>query len=103
MVPDPRLYALIALLSAERRQVEEVVGVEVKVEAALVRRVRVKDASAIAKEDAQARHLALRGPDLARPQERRRALVVVLDASLGFIQRNVEVVVEVAAKRSCLG
>jgi hypothetical protein len=78
MLPDPRLYALIAL---ERRQVEEVVGVEV----------------------AQARHLALRGPDLARPQERRRALVVVLDASLGFIQRNVEVVVEVAAKRSCLG
>lgn len=62
MVANPPLYAVPFLLPAERGQVEEIVGVEREIEAALVGRVRVKHIVAFTKEDSQAWQLTLLGP-----------------------------------------
>jgi hypothetical protein len=67
---------------AERRQVEGAVRAEEYVEGALVRRVRVEDVAAVAKEDGEARWLTLR-----------------LDTARGFVQRDAEVIDEVAPER----
>src|SRR5262249_34964041 len=98
MVADPALYAVPFLLPTERRQVKEVVRVEGQIKAPLVGRVRVKDTVAFAQEDAQAGQLALLRPELARLHQLRGVRVVVLDAARVLVQRDVEVVVEVAAK-----
>src|SRR5262249_61001239 len=81
VVPDPRVHPSVLLLTAERCDVEQIVGVEEEIQPALIRRVRVKDTPAVPQEHAEARQLAFREPDLGRAVERRRALVVVILAA----------------------
>src|SRR5437899_539753 len=90
-------------LPAERGQVEVVVGAEEQIAAPRVRGVGVKDAVAVAEEDTRAGLLALRGPGLARLYKLRPVPVVVLNGGDGLVQRDVEVVVEVAAERRIEG
>src|SRR5262249_1522158 len=59
----------------------------------------MKDVIAIAEEETQARQLALGGPQLSRCDEIRRIGEVVLHAAVGFVERDVEIVVEVVGKR----
>src|SRR5262249_57778508 len=98
VVPNPSLGALTFLLPAERGEIEEIVRVEGEIEAALVRGVRVEHLIAFAKEDAQARQLPFREPDLpAREQVLRIGVVVLVPAPLG-VDSHPEVVVEIAVE-----
>src|SRR5262245_50100295 len=99
VVPNPSLGALTFLLPAERGEIEEIVRVEGEIEAALVRGVRVEHLIAFAKEDAQARQLPFREPDLPAREQVLRGGVVVLVLALLRVEGDPEVVVEVVAER----
>src|ERR1700755_2347616 len=87
------LGLLPLLLAPERAEVEEVVRAAELLHAAGERRVGVEDAVAVAQEAADARRLHRVLAAL------RRLAVVVLDRRHGGVERDVEVVVEVAAVR----
>ncbi len=78
-------------MPAERRQVEKVICVEEQIETPLVHRIRVIDAIAVLKEDAEAGQLTFRKPDFACLQQRRRARVIILRAAFGDVDTNLEV------------
>src|SRR5215471_17451378 len=59
----------------------------------------MKDVIAVAEEETQARQLALGGPQLSRCDEIRRIGEVVLHAVFGFVERDVEIIVEIVGKR----
>src|SRR6267378_6791197 len=63
VVPQP-MHDAFRFLTAERREIEQVVGVEQRVEAALVGRVGVEDSGPVANEDAQPFPLAFVRPSL---------------------------------------
>src|SRR5436309_7753098 len=88
------VHDALFFLTAERREIEQVVGVEQRVEAALVGRVGVEDAIAIAEEHAQAFPLAFVRPALGLRGDRR----VVVDGVLR-VERHTKVVVEVGPVR----
>src|SRR5438105_14649685 len=71
------VHDAVSFLAAERREIEQVVRVEQVVEAALVGRVRVEDAFAVAEEHAQPLPFAFVGPALGLGGDRR----VVVDGT----------------------
>src|SRR5258708_10510511 len=81
-------------LTAERREIEQVVGVEQRVEAALVGRVRVEQAIAVPEEDAQPFPLAFVRPACGLGGDRR-----VVVARMRLVESHPEVVIEVGPER----
>jgi hypothetical protein len=86
-------------LPAERGQVEVVVGADQQIAATRVRGVGVVHAVTFSQEHAGTGLLALGGPAHTLSFKRRLVIVVVLNRGDGLVQRDAEVVVEVAAKR----
>src|SRR6266700_2196004 len=72
------IHDAVLFLPAERREIEQVVGVEQMVEAALVGRIGVEDALAVAKEHAQPFPLTFVRPALGLGRDR----CVVVDGVL---------------------
>src|SRR5215831_12993136 len=77
MVPNPSLRSLAFLLPPERCEVEEIVRVQGEIETALIRRVRVEQLTAAAKEDAEPGQFTLRKPYLPRGEKALRIGIVV--------------------------
>src|SRR6266516_3145188 len=97
VMSDPSLNPAILLLTAEHRHVAEIVGDEEWIEPALIGREGVKEAIVLPEERAQPGQLAFRKPDLAGPEERLGALVVVAGASLDALHVHCDGEVEVEA------
>src|SRR5436189_31927 len=88
------VHDAVLFLTTERREIEQVVRVEQMVEAALIGRIGMEDAPALAPEHAQAFPLAFVGPSLGLVRDRR----VIVDGVLR-IERHAKVIVEVSPKR----
>src|SRR5205823_11168162 len=88
------VHDALFFLTAKRREIEQVVGVEQRVEAALVGRVGVEDAIAIAEEHAQPFPLAFVRPTLGLGGDGR-----VVVHGMVVVERHSEVVVEVGPER----
>jgi hypothetical protein len=99
MMPDPRLRATVFLLTAERREIEEIVRIQRKVQPSLVGRVRVIHGTVLTQEHAEARQFALGRPQFSTRHEVGRVREVVLHAAQIGIQGDVEVIVEIRAER----
>src|SRR5216683_6796248 len=84
------LHDAVCFLTAERREIEQVVGVEQQVEAALVGRVRMEQAIAVPEEDAQPLPLAFARPAFGLGGDRR-----VVVHRMRLVERHPEVVIEV--------
>lgn len=92
---NPRLGSDVLFLSAQRCHVKKVVGVKWQIETPLISGVRVKDLVASAYKDTQAWQFTLIGPELLRLHEVRCVRIVVLDTAYIFVQRHMEVVIEI--------
>src|SRR5262249_16893457 len=81
---------------AERREVEQVVGDEQRVEPSLIRCIGVKHRILVSIKYAEAGHLTFGRPEFACLEQGTGVLEVVLEAARLFVEGDSEVVVEVA-------